>query len=137
MYSTFSRTYLYKSRKVSINFLNTDNKCPEKICSDTFSEKELGVKKPAEKSPQKAVSDLDSAGRRAVIKDSPQGESEKRTAEKPTPITTKELIGYAWQISRGMSYLVEMKVRRGALPRNDGSGDLIHMKLWQEHPNMG
>ena len=95
-----------------MNFLNTDNKCPEKIRSD-LSEKELGVEKSAGRSPQKAASDLDPAGKRTVIKDSPQGDDERRTAGKP--ITTKELIGYAWQISRGMAYLVEMKV--SPLPR--------------------
>ena len=61
-------------------------------------------------SPVKSAAE-DFSGKEQLCKTGSDGEqSDQKSEEKRTPITTKELIGYAWQIARGMAYLVEMKV---------------------------
>ena len=85
------------------------------MCSENLSEKELSVNQSGEKSPRKTRADVGSPGKEALNKERPEEppQQKKTSPVKRTPITTKELISYAWQISRGMAYLVEMKVCRG------------------------
>ena len=122
-----------------MNFLNADKKCANKPCSESLSEKELHVKTSEEKSPRKTTTEVCSPGKETLSKEglenNQQPEKEK-SPEKQTPITTKELIGYAWQISRGMSYLVEMKVGKSWTLADPAAGFRWGVNL-ARGPNLG